>query len=122
MGMSVSPPQLLGGGTRMQRCKEPEVSVRVAPSIPVDASTEVCRAVKLSWQALNAASLPDKKTGARNATRKRADSIHVTRHDFPVLGSNSRRSLYQLGYYLAGPDYQEVVVDRASWKVEVQGR
>jgi hypothetical protein len=122
MGMSASPPQLIRGDSRMQRCTEHAVSIRVAEHISAGSSAEVCRAVRLSWRALQTHSEGVVQRGENLATVARADSVHVARHDFPVLGGNKRRSLYQLGFFLAGGDYREVVVDRASWMAEVQVR
>ncbi len=68
----------------------------------------------VAWRALQSA------TGRSSALN--ADSVHAVLHSFPVLGTNTRRSLYQLGFYLTGRDYREVVVDRANWAAEVLGR
>lgn len=109
-----SPPQLIAGASRQLRCDKVSGVVRVARDIADDANPEVCRAVHVAWRALQSA------TGRSSALN--ADSVHAVLHSFPVLGTNTRRSLYQLGFYLTGRDYREVVVDRANWAAEVLGR
>lgn len=112
--MWASPPQLIADASRQLRCDKVPGLVRVARDIAEDANPEVCRAVHVAWRALQSAK--------RRSAALTMDSTHVVFHRFPVLGTNTRRSLYQLGFYFTGRDYREVVVDRANWAAEVQAR
>lgn len=112
--MWASPPQLIAGASRQLRCDKVPGVVRVARDIADDTNPEVCRAVHVAWRAL--------KSSTRRSSAQTMDSTHVVFHRFPVLGSNSRRSLYQLGFFTTGRAYREVVVDRANWTAEVQVR
>lgn len=70
---------------------------------------EACKAAGLAARAIER-----KYQGAA------VDSAWIQRHDFPTLGSSAVTSVYQIGSFLTGNSYVEVVVDRTRWIAAVQ--
>lgn len=102
--------QLLSGNTARVPCGQlrPAVVVRTTAALATTSRREVCEAAARSVKAV--------------AAIGRADSAHVVYHEFPELHTTRVMRLYQVGVFVGATGYREVVVNRATWRAEVQPR
>ena len=83
-------------------------SARRLPSVRTRDTTEACRALALSVSEV------------AKLHREPIDSAIVWRHEFPVIGTRARDTLYQVGLFVHARPYVEVIVDKKSWRATVQ--